>query len=441
MNYLHPCHVTNPSFQEPTDTSKQPIRTRYLGHVTGYQPIRDQYFLLPSLTSNQQSVKRYDLAAYPNRSALICSACRLIRSTAKRSLIFKWFSEDLKGSQQPINLQQHRWFPLHQELTNTHNINCQIPYGGIRFQGSCPCYNGVTGWSNTSSNPRGNLYELADFGGIIMRVGNSSEMTAYYDISLFFSFSLCLSVSLFLSLSLFPYSSAFSFLSALRIKMDGAIPQFYFDNALRWGRRRQTVTPDQFHEGYATKVISSPPVCEIYLGRCATSISLRLPCSQIRAPFPNLLYRDARGNFARLRNKESVWRRHTPFDSQVRSDDMVSRRHTCQTRPGPALIMILISAPEHWPDPILSRENCGQSIVVGLTDELRGNAVKLVIFTSLDLGGSPHFWRSAESRNRPNQEILVPDWLITSHVTKITSYDWVFTCFGRFLAERLNGAV
>eukprot|EP00116_Pleurobrachia_bachei_P011079 sb/3471341/ len=25
--------------------SKQPIRTRYLGHVTGYQPIRDQYFL------------------------------------------------------------------------------------------------------------------------------------------------------------------------------------------------------------------------------------------------------------------------------------------------------------------------------------------------------------------------------------------------------------
>eukprot|EP00116_Pleurobrachia_bachei_P009486 sb/3469748/ len=32
--------------QEPTDTSKQPIRTRYLGHVTSYQPIRDQYFLI-----------------------------------------------------------------------------------------------------------------------------------------------------------------------------------------------------------------------------------------------------------------------------------------------------------------------------------------------------------------------------------------------------------
>eukprot|EP00116_Pleurobrachia_bachei_P018418 sb/3478680/ len=37
------------------------------------------------------------------------------------------------------------------------------------------------------------------------------------------------------------------------------------------------------------------------------------------------------------------------------------------------------------------------------------------------------------TRNRPNQEILVPHWLITSHVTSITSSDWSFTCFGRFL--------
>eukprot|EP00116_Pleurobrachia_bachei_P016989 sb/3477251/ len=27
------------TLQEPAETSKQPIRTRYLGHVTGYQPI------------------------------------------------------------------------------------------------------------------------------------------------------------------------------------------------------------------------------------------------------------------------------------------------------------------------------------------------------------------------------------------------------------------
>ena len=28
-----------------SEPSKQPIRTCYLDHVTGYQPIRDQYFL------------------------------------------------------------------------------------------------------------------------------------------------------------------------------------------------------------------------------------------------------------------------------------------------------------------------------------------------------------------------------------------------------------
>ena len=32
--------------QQPIGPSKQPIRTRYLGHVTGYQPIGEQYFLV-----------------------------------------------------------------------------------------------------------------------------------------------------------------------------------------------------------------------------------------------------------------------------------------------------------------------------------------------------------------------------------------------------------
>ena len=31
------------------NTGKQPIRTRYFGHVTGYQPIRDQYSLIRSV--------------------------------------------------------------------------------------------------------------------------------------------------------------------------------------------------------------------------------------------------------------------------------------------------------------------------------------------------------------------------------------------------------
>ena len=46
--------------QEPTEFRKQPIKTRYSGHVTGYQPIRDQYFLIRSipgyLTNNGHNV-------------------------------------------------------------------------------------------------------------------------------------------------------------------------------------------------------------------------------------------------------------------------------------------------------------------------------------------------------------------------------------------------
>eukprot|EP00116_Pleurobrachia_bachei_P003634 sb/3463896/ len=36
-----------------TETSRQPIRTHYLGHMTGYQPIRDQNFLIRSVPDTQ----------------------------------------------------------------------------------------------------------------------------------------------------------------------------------------------------------------------------------------------------------------------------------------------------------------------------------------------------------------------------------------------------
>ena len=38
-------------------------------------------------------------------------------------------------------------------------------------------------------------------------------------------------------------------------------------------------------------------------------------------------------------------------------------------------------------------------------------------------------------------EILVPDWRITSHVTQITSSDWLFTYFGRFLILSISEIV
>ena len=36
--------------QQPTEPSKQPIRTRYLDHMPGYQPIRDHFFLIRSVS-------------------------------------------------------------------------------------------------------------------------------------------------------------------------------------------------------------------------------------------------------------------------------------------------------------------------------------------------------------------------------------------------------
>eukprot|EP00116_Pleurobrachia_bachei_P012150 sb/3472412/ len=57
--------------QEPTETSKQPIRTHYLGHVTGYQPIRDQYFgrfLLTVLTAAHETVFLQHTSKQPIRT-------------------------------------------------------------------------------------------------------------------------------------------------------------------------------------------------------------------------------------------------------------------------------------------------------------------------------------------------------------------------------------
>eukprot|EP00116_Pleurobrachia_bachei_P009468 sb/3469730/ len=42
---------------EPYKIGKQPIRTRYLGHVNGYQPIRNQYFLIRSVPGPREPYK------------------------------------------------------------------------------------------------------------------------------------------------------------------------------------------------------------------------------------------------------------------------------------------------------------------------------------------------------------------------------------------------
>eukprot|EP00116_Pleurobrachia_bachei_P014311 sb/3474573/ len=61
---------------EPTETSKQPIKTRYLGRVTGYQPIRDQLQSVPNISIIPFFDSRYVLekedtmivVAWPGRS-------------------------------------------------------------------------------------------------------------------------------------------------------------------------------------------------------------------------------------------------------------------------------------------------------------------------------------------------------------------------------------
>eukprot|EP00116_Pleurobrachia_bachei_P008018 sb/3468280/ len=52
---------------EPTVTSKQPIRTHYLGHVTSYQPIRDQYLITHIWEGNQGSVDQLPLGNISHR--------------------------------------------------------------------------------------------------------------------------------------------------------------------------------------------------------------------------------------------------------------------------------------------------------------------------------------------------------------------------------------
>eukprot|EP00116_Pleurobrachia_bachei_P004110 sb/3464372/ len=58
-------------YQEPTETNKKPIKTRYLGYMTGYQPIRDQYFLIRSVPEKKQIRRRPCLTylLYSSRSS------------------------------------------------------------------------------------------------------------------------------------------------------------------------------------------------------------------------------------------------------------------------------------------------------------------------------------------------------------------------------------
>eukprot|EP00116_Pleurobrachia_bachei_P011840 sb/3472102/ len=73
-------------YQEPTETSKQPIKTRYLGHVTGNQPIRDQYFPYHVPGNHQHTFLP------PSSSSPSCYSCLLPTNSSVPShpIVLQW---------------------------------------------------------------------------------------------------------------------------------------------------------------------------------------------------------------------------------------------------------------------------------------------------------------------------------------------------------------
>eukprot|EP00116_Pleurobrachia_bachei_P009990 sb/3470252/ len=81
----NPKKKKNYHIQEPIETSEHPIRTRYLGHVTGYHPIRGQYFLIRSVPVISYILKADDTyCGYestpntPSTQNVTCTLCRSI---------------------------------------------------------------------------------------------------------------------------------------------------------------------------------------------------------------------------------------------------------------------------------------------------------------------------------------------------------------------------
>eukprot|EP00116_Pleurobrachia_bachei_P013756 sb/3474018/ len=62
---------------------KQPIRSRYLGHVTGYQPIRDKYFLIRSVFLTWQTYPPAPQYTLVQSGASDSSWCRCLFSRSK----------------------------------------------------------------------------------------------------------------------------------------------------------------------------------------------------------------------------------------------------------------------------------------------------------------------------------------------------------------------
>ena len=77
METTPPSNLRRRNFSE--EKLQQPIRTRYLRHVTGYQPVRDQYFLVRSvpvlyLTAAVNTSRTIQLTVAAEPSESVCDA-------------------------------------------------------------------------------------------------------------------------------------------------------------------------------------------------------------------------------------------------------------------------------------------------------------------------------------------------------------------------------
>eukprot|EP00116_Pleurobrachia_bachei_P017714 sb/3477976/ len=72
--------------QEPIETSKQPIRAHYLGHVTSYPAIRDQYFLIRSepIERSKQPIRAHYLGHVTSYPSTSCFGRFLVLETSEQ---------------------------------------------------------------------------------------------------------------------------------------------------------------------------------------------------------------------------------------------------------------------------------------------------------------------------------------------------------------------
>ena len=136
------CYTIN---QEPTRPSKQPIRTCYVGHVTGNQPISDHYFLIRSVHAINGRALIY---IYPSAS-LFRSSCLFLPSVVLSQNAQKTHWGSYHDYQyQPHTLARSRTLSLNFNIpfffssdkhssiisTSSPNIRCVSPFSAVDLQ-------------------------------------------------------------------------------------------------------------------------------------------------------------------------------------------------------------------------------------------------------------------------------------------------------------------